>query len=164
MKCINVTSKFGKVLVDDKDYERVSKYRWWVVSIKTKRAIKPQLAVQTEINGKTVKLHRFILNPPKKMDVDHINGNTLDNRRSNLRICSRTQNLQNTDKYRRRKGTTSKFKGVSWRSDSNNWRARIQINGVDKVLGSFQDEISAARAYNKAALTYFGEFAKINKV
>src|SRR5689334_8621212 len=99
MKCINASNSSGNVFIDDQDYQRVSTHRWWVVSIKTKRAVKTQLSVQSEINGKTVKLHRFILNAPKGFDVDHIDGNPLNNVRSNLRICSRQENLRNSSKY-----------------------------------------------------------------
>lgn len=149
---------------DDEDLEFFLRHKWRVVKTKAKRAIKSQFAIQAFINGKTQKFHRILLNAPIGLDVDHLDGNTLNNQKKNLRICTRVQNLQNTGKYNRKKGTTSSFKGVSWRSDSNNWRARIKVGTTFKGLGSFNNEVEAAKAYNKAALTYFGEFARLNEV
>lgn len=91
---------------------------------------------------------------------DHINGNKLDNRRSNLRLATRSENEANKPYSRGR----SKYKGVSWRKDRDRWRATIQVDGKQIALGLFKKEQDAARAYNKAALDFFGEFATLNDV
>lgn len=101
------------------------------------------------------------MNCPKEMQVDHINGDRLDNRKDNLRICTEKQNRQNRKKI---SGKTSKYKGVHWNKLNKNWRARIIINDKSIDLGSFKKEIQAAKVYNKAALTYFKEYAKLNRI
>jgi hypothetical protein len=88
--------------------------------------------------------------------VDHVNGNGLDNRRENLRPVTTTQNQQNT---RKRKGGTSKYKGVSWYVKKKIWRVAIRINGKDKHLGQDKDEMEAALIYIWTAKEAFGEYA-----
>lgn len=109
--------------------------------------------------NKHVYMHREIMNAPSGMDVDHINGNTLDNRKENLRICTRSQNKMNTS---RRKGNTSGYKGVCFDNTNKKWLATITINGKLKHIGLFQDAKSAAIAYDKKAKELFGDFAKLN--
>ena len=101
--------------------------------------------------------HREIMTPPTGMVVDHVNRDRLDNRRSNLRVCTQSQNLANSPKLR---GGSSRFKGVSIRRGR--WRAQIGISGKIIHLGYFTDEAAAARAYNEAAQATFGEFALLN--
>jgi hypothetical protein len=91
--------------------------------------------------------------------VDHINGNGLDNRKSNLRICTHQQNCENS---RKRKKSFSKYKGVYWSKNAKKWVAQITIDGKSKHLGYFELEEDAAAAYDKAAVKYFGEFACLN--
>lgn len=91
--------------------------------------------------------------------VDHINGDTLDNRRSNLRLCTVSGNNHNRMKS---KNNTSGYKGVSWLKQNQKWRAYIKVNSKDKHLGCYLDKEDAARAYDKAAKEYFGEFARLN--
>ncbi len=95
------------------------------------------------------------------MDVDHINGNRLDNRKCNLRLATRSQNLQNS---RKRTGCSSRFKGVNWLGQNKRWRARIKVFGKEIALGCFISELEAAEAYNKAAKEHFGDFAKLNEI
>lgn len=110
------------------------------------------------MNGKRrqVFLHRFLLNFPDGQ-IDHINGNPLDNRRSNLRVCNNSQNQANRPlrKGRDYKGTQKK---------GNRWKARITIRNKDFHLGSFRTEKEAAAAYNEAAKKAWGEFARLNEV
>lgn len=98
---------------------------------------------------------------PKGMDTDHIDGNKLNNQKTNLRIATRTENARNQRPVR---GGSSQYKGVGWHKAANKWRADIRINGELKYLGLFTDEIQAAKSYNEAATKYFGEFAQINKL
>lgn len=105
-------------------------------------------------------MHRVILNTPKGMESDHINGDGLDNRRCNLRICTTSQNQQNQQTQSRIK--SSGFKGVNWAKRANKWVARIVIAKKEMWLGSFDSELKAALAYDNAAKKYFGEFSKTN--
>lgn len=93
--------------------------------------------------------------------VDHANHNTLDNRRSNLRICTYQENNMNAQK---RQNTSSQYKGVRWNQKNRRWYAGIKFNKKDIHLGTFKDEIEAARAYNASALMLFGPFAVLNPV
>lgn len=162
MKIINL-SKGYSTQVDDEDFDLLNRYSWWICEVKSKRAVKIQLSAQTEIDGKTVKIHRMIMSPPDGMDIDHIDGNPLNNQKYNLRICTRQENLRNTGKYKR-KNSSSKYKGVSFHKKANKWEAGLKVDGKRKWLGLFDLEIDAAKAYNEAVLTYFGNFAKINKI
>ena len=106
-------------------------------------------------------MHRQILHPPGHLVVDHINHNGLDNRKANLRHATRVQNNRNR-LIIKRKGASSKYKGVSWRKRKKRWHARIHVNGRYKFLGYFKEEINAAKAYDKAAKKYHKEFASLN--
>lgn len=109
--------------------------------------------------GGTRFLHRVLLGEPP-CEVDHRNGNGLDNRRSNLRLATHAQNLANT---RPRIGTSSRFKGVSWFRSKRRWEAYICVERQKRRLGYFHDEEAAARAYDAAALEAWGEFALTNE-
>ena len=114
----------------------------------------------------SIKIHRIIMERiikskiPKNKVVDHINRNRLDNRRSNLRLCSISENSRNVGKF---KGT-SKFKGVSWKKSKNKWCCQIKVNGNVKHLGLFDNEIDAGKRYNEEALLLHGDFASLNKI
>jgi len=103
-------------------------------------------------------MHRLILDVPDGLQVDHIDGDGLNNRRSNIRMCTAAQNRQNSRIQTMRLGipTTSRFKGVS----RNYGKWAVHING--KWVGRYNDEVSAAKAYDAAARQAFGEFAKTN--
>jgi hypothetical protein len=105
-------------------------------------------------------MHRQIMNPPDWLLVDHDNHHGLDNRRSNLRQVTHAENQQNARKTISK--TTSRFKGVDFVKATGKWRARIVVNGRRLFLGSFTDELDAARAYDEAAMKYFKEFACLN--
>lgn len=111
--------------------------------------------VQVSVDGVAVLLHKLIF--PEAEEVDHRNGNGLDNRRENLRPATHRQNLAN---QRPQVGRSSRFKGVSWDVGRSKWRA--YIDKPQRHLGRFSDEIEAVRAYNFAALEAWGEFALLN--
>jgi hypothetical protein len=92
--------------------------------------------------------------------VDHTNGNRLDNRRANLRLCTSLENRRNARKVRR--PCTSRFKGVNWDRDNRSWRAAIRIDGVKVNLGNYQDEEEAAYIYDQATIQVCGEYAWCN--
>lgn len=141
----------GKVaLVDNSDFRMLRKWAW---------SFARGYAFRME-KGKPLSMHRFLMNPPIGMEVDHRDGNPLNNQRSNLRICNDQQQSWNTRKVSR--PTTSRFKGVCWSKRSNNWLAKIRANSRQKNLGHFYNEVEAALAYDRAAIHYFGEFARLN--
>jgi hypothetical protein len=140
----------GKVtIVDEADFKWLSQRRWYY-HIKG-------YAVSTSPKPSYL-MHRLILNAPKDLQVDHINGDKLDNRRCNLRLCTAVQNRMNVFSYR---GTSSEFKGVSWNKRLAKWESHISLNGK-RHLGFFTNEQDAAQAYNEAASRQFGEFARLN--
>ena len=152
---INLTQ--GKVaLVEDRDYCYLMTWAWTANNIGN-----TWYAIRSEGRGDcraVVLMHRVILQARRGQDVDHVNHNGLDNRRENVRVCTRSQNNQNQT---RRSGGTSRFKGVWLRSGSrqNPWRAEIKADGKRHYLGKFATEEAAALAYNEAAEELFGEFA-----
>jgi hypothetical protein len=114
----------------------------------------------TVTNKKTYYLHRLILNPPDSLFTDHINGDRLDNRRSNLRIATASQNRQNA--AGKSSGRRSRYKGVMWYERKDKWFAQITVNGRIRHIAYYHSEENAARAYDNAALFYFGQFARTN--
>ena len=104
-------------------------------------------------------MHRLIMQAIDGQYVDHINGDGLDNRRENLRICTHAQNMQNQMPVRL---GTSKYKGVSWDKVAKKWAAHINLDGKPKKLGRFVAEEDAAKAYDSAAIEHYGEYARPN--
>ena len=103
-------------------------------------------------------MHRLIMDAPEGFDVDHINGDQLDNRRSNLRICKHHENCRNT----RSKGFgASSFKGVCWNKPQKKWVAKIRVHPRRICIGYFNDEMEAAWAYDMYSYKYHGEFAQL---
>lgn len=140
--------------VDTEDYELAVSRNWSVDSY-------GYVCGSHGIPRKRISLSREILHPPIHMDVDHINHDTLDNRRSNLRVLTTSQNMMNMMKCAR---STSKYKGVSKRRElrAKPWRAYISINGKRKYLGHYSNQNQAGHAYDQAATKYYGEFALLN--
>ncbi len=142
----------GKVaIVDAADYQWLSMYKW--NASESKNAFYARNSKRRRIY-----MHRFIMNAPPDKVVDHKDHNGLNNRRSNLRICSSAENLRN----RRPNKKTSRYKGVHWCKESRIWKAVIKFRGKKQNLGQFDNEIDAARAYDKAARQLFKEFAYLN--
>lgn len=154
MKEIILANSKLVALVDDDDFELLSRYKWTLY--------KNGMAVgYCSGDRKRTSMHRFILQPKKTEIIDHINHNTLDNRRVNLRIATNSQNQANRLKQN---GKSSKYKGVSLRKrcPEKPFEAGIKVNGKTSYLGNFANEEQAARAYDNAARIHFGEFAFTN--
>jgi len=148
-------------IVDPDDYYRLSEYKWYVSG----RSHYKLYAVckKPNRNGKRAKLismHREVANTPDSLVCDHINARTLDNRKANLRSATRLQNSWNLSKSSR--PGYSKYKGITFYKSRQNWGAQICVDGRRIFLGKFKEEIQAAKAYDKAAKKYFGQFAKLN--
>lgn len=139
------------VMIDDRDLFLVSQYNW--------QADKDNVIKAHGKDGHVL-LSRLIMSAPKDMEVDHIDGNRLNNQRSNLRLATSAQNKCNRGP---RKDCKSGYKGVSWHSQNHVWTARIKAGTKYLHLGCFKDILDAVRAYNEAALKYHGEFAYVNK-
>jgi hypothetical protein len=153
MKLIQLT-KNKSALVDDCDYEELSKYKWYAL----KRNRNYYASRHIIINNKktAISIHNQIIGI---QGIDHINHNGLDNRRCNLRPATISQNNWNSLK---RKNTTSKYKGVYWCKITHKWLSKIKMYGKSYHLGYYKKEIDAARAYNIKAKELFGEYAKLN--
>jgi hypothetical protein len=146
-------------IVSDKDYEELTKYNWHYSSIGY--AVRN---VRIDVNKyDCVYMHRQLMGLTKGdgLLVDHVNGDTLDNRRENLRVCTKTENQCN---QRPRHTRASIYKGVGWYKRDKKWRARISVNKTNIEIGKFTCETCAARAYNEAAQIHHGEFAWLNDV
>ncbi len=157
MKEINLTQ--NKVaLIDNEDYQRINQHKWYAhyqhgywYAVRNIR----------NSNGKriTQHMHRFIIDVPDGLETDHINHNGLDNRKCNLRSCTRMENQQN---QRLQQKTSSCYKGIHWHKRDKKWYARIRLNGKLIHIGLYTNEIIAALAYNIKATELFGEFACLN--
>ncbi|MBA7605706.1 hypothetical protein ES703_12840 [subsurface metagenome] len=140
-------------IVDAEDYGRLNQDKWYAGKCKN-----TYYAGRVE-GGKTIKMHREIMRAPKGVLVDHINHNGLDNRKSNLRLCTNAQNCYNQQACAT---GTSKYKGVSWHKSRSKWSARIRCDRKLYNLGEFDNEMEAAMAYDDKAVELFGEFAYPN--
>ncbi|HYH39897.1 MAG TPA: HNH endonuclease [Azospirillum sp.] len=143
--------------IDAADAALVAPHKWHAVM----RGGISYAATNMVVDGKKrpVLMHRFLLNAPTGTVVDHISGDGLDNRKSNLRICTAAENIRN---QKARVGCTSRFKGVRYRADTGKWSAEIQYQGKQIHLGTFVEEVAAARQYDRASRLMFGSFAKTN--
>lgn len=140
-------------LIDDEDFERASQFKWFCdthgCAARNVKKSDGSWGMQT--------LSRFIMNAPSGVYVDHIHGDRMDNRKSQLRFCTNQQNNCNKGKYKNNK---SGFKGVFWSKSLCKWTAQICVNGKRIHLGYFADIIESASAYATAAEEYHGEFAR----
>jgi hypothetical protein len=142
-------------IVDAEDYEWLNQYKWYAGAAPGHRTF---YARTTRSGGRVLLMHRMIMHPPKGKVVDHINGNGLDNRRCNLRICSQGENAQNR---RRHWGRSSRFLGVSRHRDGR-WQAKIRHKGHQYYLGLYDDEVEAAKVRDRKARELLGETAYLN--
>ena len=160
MKEIQLTQ--GKVaLVDDEDFEYLNQWKWQANKKKSKKFYAWR---GKKIDGRyrMIYLHRFLLKlTDKKIFVDHVNMDTLDNRKENLRICTHSQNQMNKNKNSR---NSLGYKGITYDKRVNRYYASITLDKKTFYLGGYIDPIDAAKAYNKAAIKFFGEFAKLNEI
>lgn len=146
MKEIPLITRGKVALVDDEDYETLMQWKWYWSG-----------GYAVTWDGR--KMHRMIMKPSPDYEVDHRNGNRLDNRRGNLRLASDAEQARNRKKYANK---SSSFKGVSWETRDKRWRAYIKIGGKMNYLGHYEFESDAATAYDEAAIRHFGEFARLN--
>ena len=141
-------------IIDSADVPLVAPHRWQLNTAKGR----PDYA-STEVDRKLVYLHRLILGAAPDERVDHENRDSLDCRRENLRIATPQQNCANVGP---RSHSTNPYKGIARRVDGKAWVARIQVDGKGVHLGSFPTADAAARAYDRAAVYYYGRFAGLN--
>ena len=146
----------GKVaIVDDEDYEELSRYSWQAA--KSYRVWYAQRSVRVDGRMLTIRMHCQLLKWYK--GIDHRNGDGLDNRRKNLRRATQSKNMQNV---RKRSGVTSRYLGVSWDRVNSKWVARARVAGKQANLGRFTEEIEAAAAYDRAVRKHHGPGARTN--
>jgi hypothetical protein len=151
MKKIPLTQ--GQVaIVDDSDYELLSQHKWYAhKSGKTFYA-------ERFFQKKTYSMHRIIMKVPSEKEVDHKNGNGLDNRKDNLRLCTRAENCRN----KRSTNKSSRYLGVSWNAKDKRFRAQTEKDGIRYYLGQFMNEEDAAKTYDAKVNELFGSFARLN--
>lgn len=152
----------GETMVDAEDYEYLNQWKWKNQGGRAART-KHIGTVGDWREGKrkdrTIHMHRLIMDAPDNMDVDHINGNPLDNSKSNLRICTHQENRSNTKVPI---NNTSGYKGVYWHKQRFKWCTQITFMNKTYTLALFESPIEAAREYDYVAKQLFGEFARLN--
>lgn len=157
LRKITLTKGFVTI-VDEEDYEYLNQWKWHYTKVRNDGyAVRWVRISPTKL--KIVRMHRLIMNPPDEMYIDHINGDRLDNRKCNLRVCT---NIQNSWNRKINKGR--KYKGICFEKRRGKWKVYIDVNKKRISLGYFDSEEDAARIYNKAAEKYFGEFARLNVI
>lgn len=137
----------GAALVDDADFDRVSRYRW---------RLRPKNGVTAHIDGKPVYMHRLIMDAPQGLEVDHVNRDVADNRRANLRLCTRAQNARNRSVSKKSplpKGVQPKPRG---------YVSTLMVDGIAVSAGLFPSPLTAAVAYDLLAVKHHQNFARLN--
>ena len=141
MKEIKLTQ--GKVtLVDDNDFEELNKHKWFARKDYNTFYVLRQSSTKGGIKRRTLLMHRIIMNCPEKLQIDHIDGDGLNNQKANLRVVTTRQNKQNIHIK-----TASKYPGVSWHKTGKTWQANIRIGNRKRYLGMFEKEEDAYAAY-----------------
>jgi len=146
-------------IVDPADYHWIGKFKWIYWGGGKNNYAVGELKIGHK-KTKKVYMHRLIMRAPKGKLVDHGNGDGLDNRRANLRLATRSQNMMNRSKTKKK--TSSRYIGVCFDKGCKRWRAAIRVRHKQRHLGSFKSEIAAACAYDNAARKYHKEFARLN--
>jgi len=146
------------VLIDADEWENVSRFHWHHNSSKIGGPYFRGWVKNIDGTRTHVYLHRFIINAPKEKHVDHINGNTLDNRKINLRLCFQIENCHNSKKSKK---NTTGYKGVTYNKREKKYKAQICLNWEHKCLGTFETAEEAYAAYCRAACEYYGQFARL---
>jgi hypothetical protein len=139
----------ARAIINIEDIEKAKQYKWYQHS---------NGYVVYKSDKEIIYLHRLIMSPQSNMVIDHINGNTLDNRKINLRICTQQQNLINKEIQ---SNNTSKVTGVHWNKTYYKWQAYINLNSKKKNLGYYDNKEDAIKARIEAEVKYFGEFSRI---
>jgi hypothetical protein len=148
-------------IVDPEDYERLARYRWHALRIERSfYAVRQYKAKQGRGKYESVRMHQEIMGAAEGKVIDHINHNSLDNRKANLRFATTQQNSWN--KRKNRSNYSSRYKGVAWSKSRKKWRTRITLNGRVIFVGHFDDEKTAAMAYDARAKELFGDYAALN--
>jgi hypothetical protein len=151
------TYGYFNLLIDKDDYDKVKKYRWNINKCWNKNTnLTPHFyagCIDRENNNSSLLIHRYIMSAPRNMVVDHINGNTLDNRKSNLRVVTQSQNRQNYKGVN--PNNTSGHIGVTWDKTNNKWFAHIRVNWKQKNLGLYDNIEDAIDARRKGEEKYF---------
>lgn len=142
-------------LVDIDDFYKISNLTWCYMtngyaSTHTSRKLG---------KSRLLYMHRVVMGNPEGKEIDHINNDPLDNRKHNLRVATRSENMRN---YKRLTKGSSQYKGVCWAKEENRWKAQIGFDKVNYHIGYFKTEEEAAKAYDEKAKELFGEFAYIN--
>lgn len=149
---IGYTLKGEEFWFDLEDYDKIKNYCWY-------KNNQGYLISFDYNSNKKIRLHRLIMNPTSDQIIDHINHNTIDNRKSNLRIVTYSQNLMNKSLV---SSNTSGITGVSWYEKRNKWKSYITINKKQKFLGYFDNFEDAVRTRKEAEVKYFGEYRNIS--
>ena len=161
MMIIDVKSKkhgLKQFFIDENDFDKIKDYNFGISNNGFNKEY--VYCFKKKDSKNKIYLHRIITDCPSGLVVDHINGNTFDNRQSNLRICTIVENSINCPVSKNK--IHSKYKGVFYRKDKNNWRVDIRKDGKRHHFGTFYNEVDAAICYNKNAVILFGEYAQLN--
>ena len=165
MKKIPLRKKYVKrlgqqyALVDDEDYEKIKQFNWTIKKVAYNNYVAIRPFVNEWGDKSSIAMHHEIIKVPKGKHIRHINDNKLDNRKCNLEIVTKSESQMSRKK---RKETTSKYKGVSWSHKKKKWIASISLLMGTKNLGTFNNPVDAAIAYDDAAREYFEKCANTN--
>lgn len=152
-------------LVDDEDYEKLSKHKWTLLLQKNSRKYAYRQVGKLGVDRRNIRMHRVIMNAAEDTEVDHRDGNGLNNQKSNLRICSHQNNMRNMNRVVNKSG----YKGVRVHPERlekgrRAYQSTIWDGSKSVSLGYYETPLEAATAYNNKALELFGEFARLNPI